>query len=878
MSQAETLQTPRRRLLPEAVEIRPSARRPAWRRIAPYAGSAAALLLFFGALWLMHRQVASYRAEDVKGALRLLGWEQISAAVGVSVASYALLTLYDLLALRHMRKGLPYGRVALASFTSYAFTHSFGFGSLIHATIRYRLYVPLGLKAVDIAELTAFVNITFIIGLLVVFPVVAVLNPGALGALHFGHAAIVAMGFGGLALAALYVVLGWWVRRPISIWGAELCVPRPSIALGQVLLSLADIALAATVLYLCLPEPGRVPYLHVLAVFIVALSAGIISHVPGGLGVFDTIVLVGLQDFVPGDEVLAALLVFRVICFLLPLLVAGALFGGLELIQARRRLRRVSESVGSLVAPGVPVVLAGCCFLAGALLLFSNATPEEGVRLHLLYQMLPLAVLEASHFIGSVVGVMLLLLADGLQRRSHPAWVAAMALLALGGIAALLKGLEVAEAGLLFMLVAVLWASRREFHRRSSVFAQRLTPGTLLALGVVFGSAFWLGLFSYKHVRDSDELWWQFALYGDASRFVRASVAVAVVALAVGARWLIASVRHRAALPDEAVLAQAAEIVAQSPDASANLALLGDKSLLFHPRGDAFLMYGVSRRSWIALGDPVGPLDRWRDLFVLLRAEAERHGARAVFFGVSAAGAPICRKLGFALRRIGEEALVPLDAFSLEGAVPELRERHAAAIAAGSGFEILEGDAVDAVLPALRRISDAWLAWRGVGERGFSSGAFRSSYVRRHRVALVRRGEEIVAFALLWSSSGNAELAADLIRHVPGAPEGTVDFLLAEAMEWGRAHGFRAFDLGLAPTRGLDRRARSRWHRLGTYVYGHGEHFRDFTELRMAKSRFRPEWSPRYVASRPGLALGHALPDLALLVAVAGKAPPRAVA
>ena len=92
MSQAETLLSPPRRLPSASVEIRRSAR-PAWRRVAPYAGSAAALALFFGALWLLHHQVASYRADDVKAALRLLGWQQLAGAGGVAGASYALLTL-----------------------------------------------------------------------------------------------------------------------------------------------------------------------------------------------------------------------------------------------------------------------------------------------------------------------------------------------------------------------------------------------------------------------------------------------------------------------------------------------------------------------------------------------------------------------------------------------------------------------------------------------------------------------------------------------------------------------------------------------------------------------------------------------------------------
>src|SRR5207237_2639158 len=136
-------------------------------------------------------------------------WQRIIVAFGLTAASYILLMFYDALALRHMRKTLPFGRVALASFTSYAFTHSFGFGSLMHATIRYRLYAPLGLRTVDIAEITAFVNITFTIGLAVMFPVIALLHASALAGVGLPEATSMALGAGALARAVAYAARGW---------------------------------------------------------------------------------------------------------------------------------------------------------------------------------------------------------------------------------------------------------------------------------------------------------------------------------------------------------------------------------------------------------------------------------------------------------------------------------------------------------------------------------------------------------------------------------------------------------------------------------------------------------------------------------------------
>jgi phosphatidylglycerol lysyltransferase len=851
-----------------------SSRRSPWRRFAPYLGTVLALSLFGGALYLLHRQVAAYHPEDVREALTALSWQRIIAALGLTGASYALLMFYDALALRHMRKTLPFGRVALASFTSYAFTHSFGFGSLMHATIRYRLYAPLGLRTVDIAEITAFVNITFMIGLAIMFPVIALLHASALAGIGLPLETSIAFGAGGLALAIAYAALGWWMQR-LELFGFVLKLPGPITTFAQIGLSLADLALAGAVFFMCLPDPAAASYPHVLAVFVVALTAGIISHVPGGLGVFETIILVGLSNEVPGDQILAALLVFRVLYFLVPLVTACALFGGLEVIQNRRRIARVSQDFAGWLAPAAPMVLAGCSFIGGAVLLFSNATPESGMRPQLVPTVLRLPVIEASHFIGSVVGVFLLLLSSQLQRRSHAAWLITLLLLLLGSMAQLLNGLEWEQAALLLLFFFVLLASRDEFYRRSALVAEPFTPGRFLAIGVVLGSALWLGLFSYKQVGYGDELWWQFALYGDASRFLRASVAVAVIALAAAALHLLASATTQSGVAGQNALTRAAEVVAQSPEARANLALLGDKRILFHPAGDAFVMFGIVRRSWVVLGDPIGPFARWRDLLCQLATDAASHGGWPVFFGVGEAAAKICSKLGFAVRRIGDQAIVPVDQFAIEKLSPELQEAHTQIASLGCQFQVVASESVPTLIPELLLVSEHWLRGKRTRQRTALGPALHVNYLRRFPVGMVRSGGRVLAFASLVGSAGKAEISIELVRYVADAPTGILDFVLDEAILWANGQGYRTVNLGLAPPQGLGRRDTvSRWDRFGAHLYRHGEHYSDFNELRRAKARFAPRWDPRFVSSRPGPALARAIPDLAKLAAGSSSAEP----
>src|SRR6202047_1051081 len=143
-----------------------------WRRFLPYIGGIAALLLFAAALVILHSHAQAYRPSEVRRALRALQAWQPFAALGLAAASYLLLTLYDVLALRHIGRTMPYRHIALASFTGYAFSHALGFGSIIGPSIRYRIYTPMGLTAGEVAETSAFVILTFTAGLVAVFPVI----------------------------------------------------------------------------------------------------------------------------------------------------------------------------------------------------------------------------------------------------------------------------------------------------------------------------------------------------------------------------------------------------------------------------------------------------------------------------------------------------------------------------------------------------------------------------------------------------------------------------------------------------------------------------------------------------------------------------------
>ncbi|HKV52969.1 MAG TPA: bifunctional lysylphosphatidylglycerol flippase/synthetase MprF [Gemmatimonadaceae bacterium] len=560
----------------------------------------------------------------------------------------------------------------------------------------------------------------------------------------------------------------------------------------------------------------------------------------------DTTALRQLGAYVPANTV----------HYLLPSIAVAVAFGALFVLRHKRPLQRVLRVTGTVAPVVVPRLLAATTFLAGSILIFSGATPAAAERLGWLVQVLPLPVIEVSHFFGSLAGAGLLILARGLWRRLDAAYSLTVVLLGAGALFCLLKELDVEEAVLLAAMLGALVASRRFFYRKASLFEERFTAPWIAAIGFVVVGSVVLGVISYGWPDISAGTFWRFSPGAEAPRFLRATTGVVVVLVLVAGTRLITPARARPGLPTLAELDAVAPIVAASPEAAAHLAFLGDKALLFNAARTGFVMYAVARRSWVALGDPVAPPDEVADLALRFITACDRHGAWPVFYKVGTAHLHRYLDIGFSVAKLGEEARVQLGEFSLDGAERRnLRRVWRTAVNDGCSFEMLPARAVEQQVGALRVVSDAWLEAKHAREKRFSLGFFDDDYVRRFPTGIVRRDGRIIAFANAWPSGCHEEIEVDLMRFTPGAPPGIMRYALSEMMLWGKAQGYRWFNLGMAPLSGLTASTIAPiWHRLGTAAFGHGERFYNFQGVREFKEWFHPVWVPKYLVS-PGAAL-----------------------
>lgn len=825
------------------------------------------LLVFLAALAVLRVELRAVTWHELVADVGRTPIARLGLALALTVANYSVLTGYDLLAFASIGKRFPPRRIAGVSFLAYAISNNVGFALLSGASVRYRFYIRWGLTVEELSRIIVAYSVTFWLGLLGLAGASLALTP--IAATLPGHDLLVLAGWLLMCVPPAYLLAAVFRLRPLHLRGFALPMPSPAIAGAQVVLSGVEWALAGAVLYVLLPA-GAVPFLPFLGAFLVAVLLGMASYVPGGVGVFEGLIVLLLKPYLTSAALLPALVVYRAVYYLLPLVVAVVGLVADEMRQSRTRAARVSAALGRLTEQLTPNVLAVLAFIAGVVLLLSGSTPAVPGRLALLGRLLPLEVIEVSHFAGSVAGVALLILSQGLARRLDAAYYLAAFAIVVGMAASLLKGFDYEEAALLLIVLVVLRRARPAFDRRAAFFDTRFSAPWIGSLVGALAASVWLGLFAFKHVDYSSELWWQFEMQSDVSRFLRASVGASLVVLLFAFARMIGYAPHEAETPSEADLADASRVITTQTATYPYLAYLRDKSLLFNEDRSGFVMYGVQGRTWVALRDPVGSEDRLTDLIRLFLDRCDDFGGVPVFYEIGKTHLHRYVDFGLVFVKLGEEAYVDLPAFTMEGSGAAAKYRQAVRRLEkdGGSFRILDPTETPSIMPQLRAVSDDWLAAKATAEKGFSLGFFDETYVARFPIAVIERNGRVQAFANIWAGSGRHELSIDLMRYHRDAPKNVMEALFVCLLRWGKDEGYQRFALGMAPLSGFESSPTATlWNRLGAFVYEHGDSIYNFQGLRAYKEKFDPIWEPRYLAYPGGLRLPRVMADVSALVA-----------
>ncbi|HSQ79340.1 MAG TPA: phosphatidylglycerol lysyltransferase domain-containing protein [Candidatus Bathyarchaeia archaeon] len=508
---------------------------------------------------------------------------------------------------------------------------------------------------------------------------------------------------------------------------------------------------------------------------------------------------------------------------------------------------------------------------SGIVNIVSAAGRSLPARITALREVFPLEFLHISRFLSLLIGFALAVTSINIFKRKKRAYGLVMALSALSVVFHLTKGLDYEEAALSLGLMAVLFLARKNFRVKSSFPDLR---STLVPLGVALAVTLFYGTLGFWLLEDRD-----FGISFSVAEGVRRTLAAlafsqdpSLIPLTHFASWFLDSLDvisvaalvfilyslfrpafyRLKTLPEERE--GAARILDGHGRSSLDLFKLApDKVFYFSASGRAFLSYRMSRSFAVVLGDPAGPEEEIAGTIHSFAQFCEDNDWGVAFYQTLPDFLPLYRQAGFKKMKVGEDAIVDLEAFSLDGKSMK-HVRHAVNQFDKSGYRTVYYDApvADEVLDALAEVSDDWLKIPGRRERGFTVGAFSRSEVRKTPVfAALDPAGRVLAFMNIIRSYAPGETTIDLMRYHRDAPHGVMDTLFVKLFDLQKGRGFKRFSLGLAPLSGfLESEEAGAPERAVEFFLQRLDFIFSFEGLADYKAKFATHWEPRYAMYR----------------------------
>ncbi|BAY39926.1 hypothetical protein NIES2111_43070 [Nostoc sp. NIES-2111] len=290
------------------------------------------LLLLALCIWAIANELRAYNYQDILHSLASIPKRRLSWAIGLTILGYSVMVGYDILGFYYVGHTLSWPKIALTNFISSAFSNTIGFALLTGSAIRYRFYTAWGVPVVALTQIIAFVNFTFWLGMLTLAGLIFLTNPLPIPTqLYLPFSTVRPLSFIFISLLVIYLLGSIFIRQTLTIRGHVFRFPTFLISLTQIAISSLDWVFAAAVLYVILPINFRLSYPDFLGVYLLAMLAAVISNIPGGLGVFETVILLLLSSKISAAAILGSLLAYRGIYYFLPLLLAGGLLSLFEM-------------------------------------------------------------------------------------------------------------------------------------------------------------------------------------------------------------------------------------------------------------------------------------------------------------------------------------------------------------------------------------------------------------------------------------------------------------------------------------------------------------------------------------------------------------------
>ncbi|MBC2022234.1 bifunctional lysylphosphatidylglycerol flippase/synthetase MprF [Listeria booriae] len=787
--------------------------------------------------------------------------QSILIMIIVGLIAVTPMLLYDFVIVKLLPGKFPISHIITSGWITNTFTNIGGFGGVLGASLRASFYgknanhkqILLAISKIALF-LVSGLSIYCLVGLVTLF------IPNF--ADHFRNYWPWLLA-GGLYFPVLFIITKWKSKTLFE----DLPLKRELLLILASLLEWAFAFGCFVIIGVLMNEPVDVA--KIFPLFVIASVIGIASMVPGGVGTFDVVMILGLEQLGVSTELSVAwLLFYRIFYYIIPF-AAGLLF---FVQKAGKKFNDYLEGLPRLFLQKLAHrFLVLFVYFSGLMLIISAAIPNAIYHLPLLYKLAPFSFFFVSQITMIAFGFLLLGLARGIESKVTKAYVTTIVVLGCAIFNTLAQGFSVKAAIFLGIVLFCVYLARNEFYREKLVYTwSKIIFDSALFLVCLVGYVV-IGIYNsprvphHKKIPDfllipSEHVW--------ITGFI--GVAIAVISLIVifyyfsGKNITIGEPFDARRLRKHLAQYKGNEVT--------HTMFLRDK-LLFWSKDDKLLFpFKVAADKMVIMGEPVGDPDYLEDALEELMTYADRYGYRPVFYEVDVDMLAFLHDHGFDFMKIGEEGFVSLPEFTLTGkkrkgerALMNKFERE------GYTFEIIHPSFDDRTIQRLRDISDDWLDGRT--EKGFSLGFFDVYYLEQAPVAIAKDADgEIIAFASMMPCYNDEMTSIDLMRYGKDAPSGIMDFLFINLFQHGQAEGYQIFNAGMAP---LSNVGSSQFaflgERLAGLVYRYSQGFYGFQGLRNYKSKYVTTWVQKFVAFRKRSSIAFTM--LQLMVLVGKKRP-----
>lgn len=810
------------------------------------------IIIFVGAIMLLSNEMKNYSYQQILDTLEAIPSLKIILALILALSYYLILGGYDVVAFKYINIPLKFKNVVFTCFISNALGNNTGYSMLFGGSIRYRLYSLYNVSMLNVTKVLFFSSATIWFGLLIIGGIVFTFFPVEFSDSKFFFHSSIPLGIIFLIIVLSYTLLSLFKSKPIKLFNNRtITFPNITITLWQMLLATADWVMASCTLFVLLPA-GEISYITLLQIFLVAQMLGILSQVPGGMGVFETAIVMMLPQATESSYVMGALLAYRAIFYFFPLGIALLLLASHEFFRAKKRFKVLARFYGGRMASLIPQALSISIFIGGAVILFSGVTDVSSSIIHKLDNYISPVILDSLHFAISAIGITLLFISRGLILRIKRAYKIAVVLLSLLFPLALINGYGYEKIIFLLILLSLVIPAKKYFYRNLSLIAMKLSMLWFSLILAVFILSTWLCFFVYRPDFYSVNKFISVLFSAsDSGRSLRVCIGmlITIIIIVIAETWK--RYRYKQSHID---LDNINKISQESSYIYGNYAF--ENRNIFSMNTNSYIMYSRINNNAIVFGDPVGDNRAGKELIWDFKEMTELKSINPTFVYLGYKNLKTYDDIGLDIASFGVDANVSLENFSQNlNSVSDIKVLSEKLESLGYSFEIVDKEVFMENKKFVGFIDYQW-------EKDFGNlknKMFDVSVNAANKYIIIKKDNFISAYAYLLLSADKFEAFVSNVRYTTDCDNKILQYILFKSVVWAKQNKYKWFNLGLTPS---DEVIIDDEFTKKAKIFVFAEHFKyDMAALKEFKSKFNPVWKKKYVAFYTGKNIIHFLKD-----------------